>query len=153
METSDLPKQYNISFIEVLIRDPLWAYAIWEIKESDKNVHEKAHDFSGYCLRIIPLCENETQCNRESYTVTVDVNDTARYISFPQELSGSGSFVIKLCAIRGGAETQIAVSEKFSMREAGRNSETLNNACANLSGVRDFSVIKVADRQCRIKRA
>jgi hypothetical protein len=152
MVTADLPKQYNISFIEVLVRDPLWVYAFWEIKESDREACEKAHDFNGYCLRVIPLCENGVHSKDESFTVTISANDTARYLSFPTELSGNRSHVIKLCAIRGGTEAQIAVSEKFVMRGASKTPEMLQNVCANLSGVRDFSVIKIADRQYRTKR-
>ena len=153
MDTVDIPKQYNISFIEVLIRDPLWAHVLWEIKESDREIHEKAQDFNGYCLRVIPLCENEKHINDESFTVAIDIHDNARYISFPPELSGSGSYVIKLCAIRGGAETPVAVSGKFVMLGACRTPEIFQNECAILSGVRDFPVIKTGDRQLRNKRA
>lgn len=46
-ETAALPKQYSISFIDVLIRDPLWVFAFWEIKENDRLVHENAADFKG----------------------------------------------------------------------------------------------------------
>jgi hypothetical protein len=37
IESVPIPKQYNISFIEIMIRDPLWAFVFWEIKSSDKK--------------------------------------------------------------------------------------------------------------------
>ena len=54
-EAVPLSKQYNISFIEVMIRDPLWAFVFWEIKVSDEEQFEKANDFNGYYLKISPL--------------------------------------------------------------------------------------------------
>ena len=55
LDSAPLPKQYNITFIELLIRDPLWVFLFWEVKGSDKEVFEKEADFEGYCLRVNPI--------------------------------------------------------------------------------------------------
>jgi len=54
-ETAPLPRQYNITFIEVMIRDPLWAFVFWEIKAADKEQLEKAQDLNGYYLKVSPF--------------------------------------------------------------------------------------------------
>ena len=182
METAALPKQYNISFLEVIIRDPLWAFVLWEIKEHDREIHENAPDFGGYCLRVIPLNDDKNRNSTgftgdESFTVAVNVSDTARYLGFPvarenvdktddsmqeQEGASDRSYIIKLCAIRGSAEMPLVVSRPFSLprlvEAADRNGgspkviELYQNPCISLSGAHDFSVMKSADRQLRIKR-
>jgi len=87
-----LPKQYNISFIEVIIRDPLWAYVFWEIKSHDREIHENAEDFNGYCLRVIPLIEGEDiqRSKENSFTVSIDKDDSARYLGFCRTFAADG---------------------------------------------------------------
>ena len=58
IEPVPLPKHYNITFIEVMIRDPLWAFVFWEIKSSEKEQFEKAADFEGYYLKVSRLEDN-----------------------------------------------------------------------------------------------
>ena len=154
-ETAALPKQYNISFIEVMIRDPLWVFVFWEIKGHDKELHEKADDFSGYCLRVIPLNEGEAspRAKDDSFTVTIDANDSARYLGFPEHSSkNSGRYIIKLCAIRGASEIQVAVSLPFELPKVAENDnigEPEQNPLIHLSGARDFFTIKTTDRVSR----
>ena len=166
-ETVALPKQYNISFIEVMIRDPLWAFVFWEIKEHDRKIYENAPDFEGYCLRVIPAGEGEVR--EDSFTVLVDVNDTARYLGFPaaenkpenaesspEHLHPDRRYIVKLCAKQAALEAPLAVSRPFTLptlfETPGRNNDLYQNPCICLSGLPDFSVIKTADRQFRAKR-
>ena len=112
-ETAALPKQYNISYIEIIIRDPLWVFAFWEIKGPDKELHEKADDFAGYCLRVIQLKEDgaESGAAENSFTIPIDINDCARYFGFAEHSPQTqGHYVIKLGVIRGGSELHIASS-------------------------------------------
>ena len=150
-EAVALPKQYNISFIEVMIRDPLWIFVFWEIKGHDKELHEKADDFGGYCLRVIPLSEGEAapKARDDSFTVTVDVNDSARYLGFPEHSSKTaGRYIIKLCAIRGASELPVAVSLPFDMPRLENEGicSPDQNPLVDLSGARDFITIKSTDR-------
>jgi len=157
-ETAALPKQYNISYIEVIIRDPLWVFAYWEIKRNDRDLHENADDFGGYCLRIIPLNEEETdsKLSDNSFTVPVDTEDCARYIGLAEHSSRTnGRYIIKLIVIRGGSELQIAASKPFCLPKLIEN-ENINsmkeNPLLRLSAVADLSILKNADRQSRSKR-
>jgi hypothetical protein len=157
-ESVALPKQYNISYIEVVIRDPLWVFVFWEIKGHDREMHENAQDFKGYCLRVIPLGETETeQAPKEtSFTVPVDVSDSARYLGFADHSSqASGRYIVKLVVIRGNKELQIASSEPFYLPRLIED-ECLQDMSASplvrLSGVQDLLITKSTDRQSRVKR-
>ena len=157
-ESVALPKQYNISYIEVVIRDPLWIFVFWEIKGHDREIHEKAQDFNGYCLRVIPLSEGETELARKenSFTVPVDVNDSARYLGFAERsLQDSGRYIVKLGVIRGDSELQIAASAPFYLPRLIEDEclqEMSRNPLVRLSGVQDLLTTKSTDRQPRVKR-
>jgi len=92
-ESVPLPRQYNITFIEVMIRDPLWAFVFWEIKAADKEQFEKAQDFDGYYLKVSPWTApvdkpmgiSEDPLRRENETdgifiVPVKSDDTSWYL-------------------------------------------------------------------------
>jgi hypothetical protein len=163
-ETVALPRQYNISYIDVLIRDPLWAFVFWEIKGHDREIHEKAPDFGGYCLRVIPLAETGSgrisRAEREnSFTVPVGAEDTAWYLGFPP---AEGKYQVELCVLREDEELIISVSRPFKLprlleppsRKApvpGDIQEVYHNPLACLSGAKDFPVIRSADRLSRVK--
>jgi hypothetical protein len=157
-EAVALPKQYNISFIDVITRDPLWVYVFWEIKSHDREAHENASDFGGYCLRVIPLTEEENvpMSRENSFTVSINANDSARYLGFAEHsLQSAGRYMIKLGVIRGDAELQLAMSAPFSLPRLIEN-ECINaleeNPLIRLSGVQDFTTIKNTDRALRVKR-
>jgi hypothetical protein len=159
LEAVALPKQYNISYIEVLIRDPLWVFAFWEIKSHDREMHENAADFNGYCLRVIPVNERGEaipKSKEETYTVAVSADDSARYLGFTeQSQQAAGRYIIKLGVLRGSTELPIAVSLPFNLprlTESEGICDLNQNPLIRLSGVRDFSTIKSTDRQSRAKR-
>ena len=160
-ETAALPKHYNISYIEVIIRDPLWAFVFWEVKEHDREVHENADDFNGYCLRVIPLSaemsadqmpERETipKSRENSFTVTIDINDSARYLGFAEHSpQAAGRYIILLCAIRGESEVQLVSSQPFNLPRLIENENIYaldQNPLLHLSGARDLSIIRSTDR-------
>jgi hypothetical protein len=158
-ETAELPKQYNITFLEVMIRDPLWVFVFWEIKSHDKEFHEKAPDFGGYCLRVIPLEWNRTDRKENPFTVSVGMDDNAWYLGFPP---AEGRYRVELCVIRGNEEIVLVVSRPFMMPRllsrpksgagpdaSGDMPDVYHNPLAQLSGAEDFPVIRNADRLSR----
>ena len=144
-----LPKQYNISFIDVLIRDPLWAFVFWEIKLHDRKLYENNEDFEGYCLRAIPLKGNQPDMPA-SFIVTVSENDSGRYLGFPPD-SGR-SFKVELCAMRYGKCLVITESRPFTLprlMDAKLYDDiqaVYQNPLAQISGVECFSLVHSEDR-------
>ena len=155
-ETVALPKQYNISYIEVIIRDPLWVFVYWEIKVHDREMHEHADDFKGYCLRVVPLSEKNTELIDASLTVPINAYDTARYLGFAEHSSKShGRYIIKLAVMRGNSELPVAESMPFCLPKLIENEEInamKENPLFRFSGVQDLSIIKNTDGQSKIKR-
>jgi hypothetical protein len=157
-ETAELPKQYNITFLEVMIRDPLWAFVFWEVKGHDKEMHEEAPDFGGYCLRVIPLEGKQGKKREKPFTVFVGTDDRAWYLGFPP---AAGRYQVELCVLRGGAEIVLAVSRPFTLprllsrpdARTGDDSLALagvyRNPLARLSGAGDFPVLRNVDRLSR----
>jgi hypothetical protein len=157
-ETAALPKQYNISYINVIIRDPLWVFVYWEIKNHDREMHENSNNFKGYFLRLIPIKEDETDSKSKdnTFTVPIDVKDCARYIGLAEHSSQTeGRYIIKLGVTCGDSEVQIAASQPFCMPKLIENENIQNmkeNSLLRLSAVADLSIIKKIDRQSRSKR-
>jgi len=149
-----LPQQHHVTFIDVLIRDPLWAFVFWEIKAHDRGVHENAGDFKGYCLRVIPLKEDSLQPDEAaSFIVTVDTEDTARYLGFSSE--DGRCFKVELCMLTREGRAALAESRPFCLPRLIRPKldEDLQalyrNPLARLSGIDRFSLVHSEDRPLR----
>jgi hypothetical protein len=156
LETAPIPRQYNITFIDVMVRDPLWAFVFWEIKEHDRALFEKESEFSGYCLRVIPAGQGGCAPDR-SYTVQVDAGDTARYLGFsdypPEGRQGEGGFRVELYVGMGGKSEVLAVSRVFYLPKLPNqavlheNAEISRSSLPFLSGANDFRILRNMDRQ------
>jgi hypothetical protein len=166
LEPVSLPKQYNITYIEVLPRDPLWVFTFWEIKSHDKDIHERAGDFGGYFLKVIPLGKSGGD---NSFTVSVEPEDTAWYLGFPP---GGGCFRVDLCVLRGDEELVLAASSPFRLPKLldsprrgfagqageetpaaageGRQKQGGPGRLAALSGLDDLPVLRNSDRLSRL---
>ena len=180
VESAPLPKHYNITFIEVMVRDPLWAFVFWEIRSSEKEQFEKALDFDGYYLRVSRLedptnhpigcsVENYGQGYEKFYTVPVKPEDTAWYLGLspasPEEAKGFEhcQFRVEFCASIAGVETVLAVSNpvrlpglpELSSGVGKQGTAEVNCAGGNelvrLSGYGDFHVLRKNERQLRTK--
>jgi hypothetical protein len=171
LDSAPLPRQYNITFIEVMIRDPLWAFLFWEIKGFDKELFEKAVDFGGYCLRVNPIGNGGNVQRENSFTVPVGNNDSAWYLGFSPEASAGNSgtrYQVELCAFQGLESAVLAVSRIFTMPKlhpqrgaapkapcgadkAAGGTGALLSPLISLSGAEDFRVIRNEDRLSRAK--
>jgi hypothetical protein len=168
MELVVLPKQYDVSFIDVLIRDPLWAFAFWEIKAHDRVEPDDDLDINVYCLRVIPLDENSLRPNMAaSFIVTLDKDEHGRYLGFPPE--DGPCFKVELCMQNGENFSTVAESRPFRLpplirpkRDVPPGDSAAPDACsrtpygnplARLSGVEHFSLIRSDDRLLRPRGA
>jgi hypothetical protein len=150
--TAPLPRHYNISYVNVLVRDPLWAFAFWEINAHDRELHERAGDFGGYCLRVEsdPL---SGAVGDSSFTVQVGIGDSAWYLGFSPS---GGTFRVALCAVRR-EDIVLAVSEPFSLPNlheplGNRYSKASHNPLLRLSGIDEFSILHNTSRSSRLPR-
>ncbi|MDR0451320.1 MAG: DUF4912 domain-containing protein [Treponema sp.] len=146
------PKQYSITFIEVMIRDPLWAFAFWEIKEHDREIFEQAAGFEGYCLRIKPLEGKGKADPLPGFTVPIGPEDTAWYIGFPSENTGC-RFQVELCASAGGRIDVLASSRIFNMPRLQERAGLPQrfSELALLSGAEEFPILRNPERKARYR--
>jgi hypothetical protein len=175
LDSVPLPEQYNITYIKVLVRDPLWVLAFWEIKSHDKELYEKAQDFEGYFLKVSPVaveCSGYTppeglkpalfQGNTVSglsFTVPVGQEDTAWYLGFPpdysgKDVAGGGWFRVELCVRMGTGQTVLAVSKPFRLPALLLSAEAKSprSPLAGLSAMDELPVLRNGDRRSRIPR-
>jgi hypothetical protein len=180
VESVPLPKQYNITFIEVMIRDPLWAFVFWEIKTSEKEQFEKSADFDGYHLKVSRMQDGNQnfdssldhlkQGYKGFYTVPVKPEDTAWYLGLspasPEEAIGFDHCQLKVefCVSLGGVETVLAVSNPVRLPgllelpygagklEMVQENSAGGNQLVRLSGYGDFHVLRKNERQLRMKK-
>jgi len=154
-----LPKQYNISYLEVIIRDPLWAFVFWEIKGHEREIHENAADFNGYYLNVIPLdaAGQQTKDKENSFKIPIGIQDCARYLGFAEHSTmNSGQYIVKLSVIRGDSELILVSSLPFNLPKRYENFDITGmseNPLIRLSGIQDLLITKNIDRQSRAKRS
>jgi hypothetical protein len=151
LESVPLPKHYNITYLDVLIRDPLWVFAFWEINARDKELYEGAPDFGGYLLKVCPRDLPGTGPGENSFTVPVGAADTAWYLGFPP---GEGWFKVELCVLRGGVPAVLAVSRPFrvpALLDPSGRAEGWNRFSI-LSGLDELPVLRNMDRLSRLHR-
>ena len=170
VESVHLPKQYNITFVEVIVRDPLWVFVFWEVKSQDKEQYEKSEKFEGYYLKVTPLPSSIRSSlalpiqepGEGVFTVPVDVTDNAWYLGFNSEIPVKDPYKVELCAAIDGEEIMLAVSRPFVLpalpglpahNDKNENNGVPDNPLLLLSGLCDFPVLRRNERNFRQKRS
>jgi len=147
-----LPQQYHISFVEVLIRDPLWVFVFWEVKAQDPDTRQEHGDSSRYCLKVTPLGEDNLLPNTAaSFVVTIDSNDCSRYLGFLPE--DGRCFKVALCTA-DDEQTVLAESRPFRLPQLIKPKDELvqalyRNPLSQLSGINRFSLVRSENRLIR----
>jgi hypothetical protein len=174
LDSAPLPEQYNITYIKVLIRDPLWVFAFWEIKSHDRELYEKGPDFEGYFLKVSPAAEIcpggvpprggvKTAPSRGkhlsdlSFTVPVGPGDTAWYLGFPPEYSGKDAagkrrFRVELGVRRGTGQEVLAVSRPFNLPFllSPPEAKAPRSPLAGLSAMDELRILRNGERRSRL---
>ena len=157
-KSAPLPKQYNISFIEVMLRDPFWAFVFWEIKSQDKEQFEKSDGFFNYFLRVSSFKKHDSTKSGYTlhFTVPVGQNDNAWYLGFnaaeiDAKLRRQSQFAVELCAEFRDSQQVLAVSKPIELPVL-QEPDNNQNPLINLSGYRDFRILRRKERLPRIKK-
>lgn len=137
-KAAPLPDRYNISFVDVLIRDPMWVFVFWEIKTQERDAYENDPCFEGYYLKVCPL--NDV---KKSFIVHIKPADNAWYVGIP---SAESRYKIELCAKLGGKEHSLALSHIFTIPKLFDPKKIKSNPLLELSGLDDFSILRNRER-------
>lgn len=147
-DPNPLPKQYFMTFIDVLVRDPFWVFAIWEISPQDRKQHEKKSGFSGYSLRVRHESSGADADGDCVHITQIGERDTMRYLNFPPGAC-SISYIIELCADNRETSDVLAASRPFTLPKSlppfGSDEEAaLQTPMMILSGIEELRVLRGA---------
>ncbi|MBN2051591.1 MAG: DUF4912 domain-containing protein [Spirochaetales bacterium] len=115
-----LPSAYNETKIVLLLRDPSWAFAYWELKSLDlEEVRTQYRNFSLYLRVWKSPVEPEKAFSKESFDIPVGLGDRNWYINLPETgkiyeielLAGNKSGEAVLCRSNSVVSPAFKVSE------------------------------------------
>jgi len=86
LESDDftIPDYYNDTRIVLLLRDPSWAFAYWDIRDTDLEEKKKKSGYNGLLLRVHE-CSTDGKGSLVSFDIPVQPNDNRWYINLPQQ--------------------------------------------------------------------
>jgi hypothetical protein len=153
-EFAPLPKQYNVNYLEVLLRDPLWAFVYWEINSLSRKTYESFSDFKGFILHVEPLPFKGEKSLIEPFSISVGSTDTFWGIYIQPEMK---LFQVKLCAKRGERKEMIVSSREINVPQPlDPGNEKVRNCSKypmlGLSGIEEFEIIHNIDKTPRVHR-
>ncbi|MHB9294927.1 hypothetical protein PilKf_00659 [Pillotina sp. SPG140] len=145
--TALLPQQYNITAIEVMIRDPLWIFVLWEVGAHDRENYEHLANFAGYCLKITALYNEENKTTTEPFYIPINNYQGSRYINIPS----MHTFHIDVCARYEEKDISLISSRSLEMPVMFDPTRIKWNPFLKLSGFQDFTIIHHEERTARSK--
>lgn len=111
--------RYNETMIRAIARDPSWAFAYWDVSDSDLEALRGEEASAGLFLRVVELGQgcDQGEAQREYFDIPVADNDNQWYINLPR--SGV-RFRIDLCARRGGQAGKVRALARSNEVESPR---------------------------------
>lgn len=106
-----LEQRYNQTAIKVIVRDPSWAFAFWDISEADRDKLRSDDNGISLFLRVSEL-QTASDGHREFFDITVSPDDLQWYINFPNPEAG---YRVDLCAREGAHPRLLARSAEISL--------------------------------------
>ncbi|MBQ3799563.1 MAG: DUF4912 domain-containing protein [Treponema sp.] len=108
-----LPKSYNETKINAVLRNPAWVYAFWDISEADIQSFEDNEDFSNLGLHVAFFDNEDSETQSDSIDLMVSLEDRNQYILLS---SAKKNFVLSLEAYYTGKPTlTLARSKRISV--------------------------------------
>ena len=85
-ETS-FPERYNDTRLVLMLRDPFWAFAYWDIRGGALKSVKKENDAETVVLRVLQLKNSplEPQSIVDSFDIPLGLTDSSRYINIPRQ--------------------------------------------------------------------
>lgn len=110
---SVLPETYNENQISVVLRNPVWAYVYWDIREADFQKIQKTTGFTSLVLRVSSFSNQNSVKPSDYFEISVSVSDRNQYILLPASVK---NIRIDLVAeFKGSASELLASSKKINL--------------------------------------
>lgn len=78
-----VPRAYNSTEVEMVLRNPAWAFVYWNISDSDRVSLEKAF-VSQMRLRVNSFSEKNQEKPDEFFEIQISKEDNGQYVLLPQ---------------------------------------------------------------------
>ena len=111
----ELPARYNETRIVVMLRDPAWAYAYWDLPEYPEDSQQDEGPLENLVLRVVELRDpNATGSAHDvgSFDIPIQSSDSSRYINLPHQET---QYRIDLISVLDEVETLLATSNIVSV--------------------------------------
>jgi hypothetical protein len=108
-----IPDRYNETRIALLLRDPAWAFAYWDIHDNLRAEYTADDPFPGVLLRVCELDADEVV---DSFDIPVKLTDGRWYINLPRQ---GTSYRIDLVSRRGSRDRVLTSSNVVSVPRGG----------------------------------
>lgn len=100
-EEYEVPEKYNETKIMLLLRDPLWAFAYWDIKDVDNDKFKNSSLF----LRVHKKMESEKVL--DFFDIPVSISDRSWYINLPE---ANSDYYVEIITTMFGSEEVLSKS-------------------------------------------
>lgn len=100
-------RRYNETSLHVIVRDQAWAFAFWDLSDSDRALLAREDGSSPLFLRVFELGEEEGS-GPEHHDIAVGLADGSWYVNLPQPET---RYRVELCARLGIKIRVLARSE------------------------------------------
>ena len=108
-EDIELPESYNETRIVLLLRDPAWAFAYWDLQTAESEAFRRSEEFVALLLRVYSLESPEQRIAncRTSFDIPITLHDNRWYIHLPDQES---NYRLALVAVENDTERVLALS-------------------------------------------
>ena len=79
-KSSALPETYNVTMIDVVLRNPVWAFVYWDLKKSDV---EYLKENNATLMLRVSFFDSELESAVESFDMGIKLSDRKQYILIP----------------------------------------------------------------------
>lgn len=104
----ELPKSYNHTKINTLLRNPAWAFVFWDIREQDSTMFKK-NNITSLILSVHFYDNKFTDKISDSFEIQVEIEDREQYVLLP---AGKKYFSINLEYIKSGTTKDVLASTR-----------------------------------------
>ena len=129
----ELPSSYNETRISVILRNPVWAYVFWDIKESLLHEAKDDPDFEYFSLRVTLYNDDKDEKSTDFFDVQLQSEDREQFILIP---SDKKAFVVHLLYNSEGQSPKVLSTSRKVILPA---------KCASLSDIQPGKKIEMSD--------
>ena len=82
-EDDVIPRSYNSTEVEIILRNPAWAYIYWNISDADRRSLDEAF-ISDMQIRVNSFSERDQVKPDEFFDISISKDDVGQYFLLPQ---------------------------------------------------------------------